>query len=255
MTILQAHHIHLQLGGLRVLNEVSICVPQGGMVGVVGTNGAGKSSLFAVISGQLAPSSQGRVELDGQDISSLPPRKRAQLGLGRTFQVPREFAKLTVLENMLAAAPRRYGETLRSIYFGWSRVGNEERTLIEQAKRWLKFLNLEQVTDRPAASLSGGQKKLLELGRVLMLSPRCILLDEPFAGVNPVLITGISDKIKEINERDGIAFVVIEHHLEAVTSLVDYLYAMDGGRVIAEGSPQVVMSDPRVHSAYMGGVI
>ena len=254
MAILEAMDIHLQIGGFHVLNGVSISVPHDSIVGIVGTNGAGKSSLFAAISGQLPPS-RGTVILEGREITATPPRKRAQMGLGRTFQVPREFKDLTVLENMLAAAPRRYGETLRSVYFGFPNVKQEEKVLVERARDWLKFLNLEQVAYRPAGGLSGGQKKLLELGRVLMLSPRCILLDEPFAGVNPVLIQGISEKIQGLNKTEGIAFVIIEHHLEAVTSLADFLYAMNEGLVIAEGSSHVVMNDPRVHNAYMGGVI
>jgi len=134
-------------------------------------------------------------------------------------------------------------------------VGDALARLAETAERWISFLNLKAVMGQLAVNLSGGQKKLLELGRVLMLNPKCILLDEPFAGVNPVLIGEISDKIRELNASQGIAFVIIEHHLEALKALVQHLYVMDQGRVIADGDPVVVLDDPRVHEAYMGGVI
>jgi len=254
MPLLAAADISKSYGEFRVLDRVSFEVPERGVVGIVGTNGAGKSTLFAAVSGQLSADT-GSVTFDGDDISNLPPMRRAQRGLGRTFQVPREFKHLSVRENLLAAAPRDYGETLRSVFIGWARVAKEEARLAETAERWISFLNLKAVMGQLAVNLSGGQKKLLELGRVLMLNPKCILLDEPFAGVNPVLIGEISDKIRELNASQGIAFVIIEHHLEALKALVQHLYVMDQGRVIAHGDPVVVLDDPRVHEAYMGGVI
>ena len=254
MPLLAAADISKSYGEFRVLDRVSFEVSERGVVGIVGTNGAGKSTLFAAVSGQLSADT-GSVTFDGDDISNLPPMRRAQRGLGRTFQVPREFKHLSVRENLLAAAPRDYGETLRSVFIGWARVATEEARLAETAERWISFLNLKAVMGQLAVNLSGGQKKLLELGRVLMLNPKCILLDEPFAGVNPVLIGEISDKIRELNASQGIAFVIIEHHLEALKALVQHLYVMDQGRVIADGDPVVVLDDPRVHEAYMGGVI
>jgi len=254
VAILAATGISKMYGEFRVLDRVSFEVPERGLVGIVGTNGAGKSTLFAAVSGQLKPDA-GSVIFDGDEIGSLPPMRRAQRGLGRTFQVPREFKHLSVRENLLAAAPREYGETLRSVFVGWSRVAREETSLGETAEGWMSFLNLAGVANQLAVNLSGGQKKLLELGRVLMLDPKCILLDEPFAGVNPVLIDEISSRIRELNASRGIAFVIIEHHLEALRALVQHLYVMDQGRVIAEGDPVAVLDDPRVHEAYMGGVI
>ena len=252
--LLAARGIGLHFGDFRVLDDVSFVLPPGGLTGIVGTNGAGKSTLFAVVSGQLAAGS-GHVRFDGGDITGLPPVQRARRGLGRTFQVPREFAHLTVRENFLVAARRDYGETLRSVFVGWGRVAREEREIGERADRWIEFLNLQRVAGNAAGDLSGGQKKLLELGRMLMLEPKCILLDEPFAGVNPVLITEISTRIGELNAAHGIAFVIIEHHLEALKALARRLYVMDQGRVIAEGEPTEVLDDPRVHEAYMGGVV
>lgn len=252
--LLLAERIGKRFDGFPVLEDVSFDVPVGGLTGIVGTNGAGKSTLFAAVSGQLAADS-GHVRFNGEDITALSALERANRGLGRTFQVPREFTHLSVRENLLAAAPREYGETLRSVFIGWRRVGREERILVEQADGWLEFLNLKDVADLPSGRLSGGQKKLLELGRVLMRSPRCILLDEPFAGVNPVLVGELSTRIRELNAQRGIAFVIIEHHLEALKALVAHLYVMDQGRVIADGDPVAVLADPRVHEAYMGGVI
>ena len=252
--LLSALGVCKSFDGFAVLDNVSFTLPERGLTGIVGTNGAGKSTLFAVVSGQLEADG-GRVEFGGADITALAPMRRARLGLGRTFQVPREFGHLTVRENFLVAARREYGETLRSVFVGWGRVQREERTLGERADGWIEFLNLKPVADKAAGTLSGGQKKLLELGRMLMTEPRCILLDEPFAGVNPVLVGEISARIRELNGRHGIAFVIIEHHLEALKALVQHLYVMDQGRVIAAGDPAAVLAEPRVLEAYMGGVI
>lgn len=252
--LLAAQGVTKTFGGFRVLDDVSFEVPERGLTGIVGTNGAGKSSLFAVVSGQLAPE-RGQVRFAGEEIGGLSPMRRAQRGLGRTFQVPREFPHLTVRENLLVAAPRKHGETLRSVFLAPRASRREEQELGQRAAGWIRFLNLAAVADKPAGTLSGGQKKLLELGRMLMLEPRCILLDEPFAGVNPVLVGEISQRIRELNADRGIAFVVIEHHLEALKALVGHLYVMDQGRVIADGDPAEVLAQPRVQEAYMGGVI
>jgi branched-chain amino acid transport system ATP-binding protein len=171
----------------------------------------------------------------------------------RTFQVPREFRHLTVRENLMAAAPTQTGESLLGLFFRPGRVREEEASIAERVNQTINFLKLTPVGDQPSGKLSGGQKKLLELGRALMVEPRLILLDEPFAGVNPVLIGEIMDRIAELNGR-GIGFVIIEHDLEALTRLVPRLAVMDRGKVIAEGAPQAVLDNPLVREAYLGGV-
>lgn len=250
--MLQVQSVSCRYGGFTAVDEVSFSLQASEILGIAGTNGAGKSTLFAAIAGQQSASS-GKILFEGQDISKMAPYLRAQRGLVRTFQVPREFKSLTVHENLLAAAPNPQGEQLfASLIFTTARK-HREQALTEKADNILGFLNLAKVRDTQASQLSGGQKKLLELGRVLMLDPCCILLDEPFAGVNPVLIEEICQHVHTLNAQ-GIAFIVIEHHLQALKSLTKRLIVMDRGTVLAEGDPQSVLDDPRVQQAYMGGV-
>ncbi len=250
--MLQVQNVSCRYGGFTAVNEVSLSLQTKEILGIAGTNGAGKSTLFAAIAGQQSASS-GKILFDGQDISKIPPYLRAQRGLVRTFQVPREFKSLTVHENLLASAPNPQGEQLFASLVLTTARKQREQALTEKADQILHFLNLAKVRDTLASKLSGGQKKLLELGRVLMLDPRCILLDEPFAGVNPVLIEEICQHVHTLNAQ-GIAFIVIEHHLQALKSLTKRLIVMDRGAVLAEGDPQAVLDDPRVQQAYMGGI-
>jgi len=250
--MLQVQNVSCRYGGFTAVDQVSLELQPQEILGIAGTNGAGKSTLFAAIAGQQTASS-GKIFFEGHDISQMPPYLRAQRGLVRTFQVPREFKSLTVHENLLAAAPNKQGEQLFASLISTSARTRREQVLTEKADHILRFLNLAQVRDTQASKLSGGQKKLLELGRVLMLDPRCILLDEPFAGVNPVLIDEICQHVHTLNAQ-GIAFIVIEHHLQALKSLTKRLIVMDRGAVLAAGDPQSVLDDPRVQQAYMGGV-
>ena len=250
--MLSVQNVCCRYGGFIAVDAVSFSLAAGEILGIAGTNGAGKSTLFAAIAGQQTASS-GKILFGGQDISHMQPYLRAQHGLVRTFQVPREFKSLTVHENLLTAAPNREGEQLFAALLNTRARRQREQALTEKADHILQFLNLTHVRDTQASQLSGGQKKILELGRVLMLDPRCILLDEPFAGVNPVLIDEICEHVHTLNQQ-GIAFVVIEHHLQALKSLTKRLIVMDRGTVLAEGDPQTVLEDPRVQQAYMGGV-
>lgn len=252
-TMLKVEAVTRQFGGFKAVDGVSLQLGAGEILGIAGTNGAGKSTLFAAIAGQQ-PADAGQIEFEGHDITRMPPYRRARLGLVRTFQIPREFKSLTVHENLMAAAANPQGERLVNAFFQTRSLREHEAQLSAKADRILQFLNLARVRDVTAGGLSGGQKKLVELGRVLMLDPRCILLDEPFAGVNPVLIEEICDRVRELNGQ-GIAFIVIEHHLQALKSLSNRMIVMDRGSILAEGDPHTVLDDPRVQEAYMGGVV
>lgn len=239
-------------GGFVALDDVSIEVPMGALYGLIGPNGAGKSTLFAVISGFQA-ADRGDVLFDGGSLAGLDVPARVRIGLGRTFQVPREFRHLTVRENLMVAAPNQAGETLVNVSLRPARIRNQEVRIAARVDELLVFLALERVAETPAGKLSGGQKKLLELGRVLMVEPRMMLLDEPFAGVNPVLVAEISERIRALNAR-GIGFLVVEHNLQALGALAAHLYVMDRGRILAGGPPAEVLADAAVREAYMGGI-
>ncbi|MDQ1079740.1 ABC transporter ATP-binding protein [Pseudoroseomonas cervicalis] len=252
MALLSTQGVTLSFGGLRALDDVSVSVEQGDLLGIIGTNGAGKSTLFSAITGHIRPDA-GSIRLQGEEIGALPVHHRVRRGLARTFQVPREFGHMTVFDNMMTAAPAQAGERLANLLLRPAQVKREEAEIAERARELLAFLNLTRVAGEMAGRLSGGQKKLLELGRLLMLQPSCLLLDEPFAGVNPVLVGEIAGKVAELNAR-GMTVVIIEHNLDELARLARRFYVMDRGRVIAEGTPDAVLEDARVREAYMGGV-
>jgi len=253
MSLLEVQHACVDFGAFRAVSDVSLSLAEGELLGIAGTNGAGKSTLFAAIAGQQATST-GRIEFGGADVTRKPVHQRARFGLARTFQTPREFANLSVLENLLAAAPNGRHESLLASWVGRRASRHQELELVRQADEILAFVKLMPVRDQSAGGLSGGQKKLLELARVLMLSPKLIMLDEPFAGVNPVLIGEIIEVLRKLHGR-GIALIVVEHHLQALKSFVQRLIVMDQGRILADGNPHLVLDDPRVQAAYMGGVV
>ena len=240
-------------GGLHVLRNVSLSVPSGAMTGIIGPNGAGKSTLFAVIGGSI-PADVGTVSFAGTMIGALPPQERAALGLVRTFQVPRPFAQLTVRDNLAVAAPGQFGETFVGALLGGRRVRAEQNAIAESVDELLRFLNLTNVADTPAGKLSGGQRKLLELGRVLMLNCKLILLDEPFAGVNPVIFEEINARLIELNRR-GIGLLIIEHNIQALARLVSHIYVFNDGAILTQGTPDEVLSSEVVQRAYMGDAV
>lgn len=250
---LEIDHIGRSFGGFQALSGVSLTAETDGLLGIIGPNGAGKSTLFSVISGFIPPD-EGKVRFEGRDITNMRPETRANAGMVRTFQVPREFSHLSVRENLMAAAPNQTGEGLLGLFFRPGKVREEEAKLAEKVSEILTFLKLDHVADQPSGKLSGGQKKLLELGRTLMVQPKMILLDEPFAGVNPVLIETIMERISDLHQR-GIGFVIIEHDLHALTRLVKRMAVMVQGTVIADGNPDEVLDLPRVREAYLGGAV
>lgn len=248
--LLEARGIHKRFDGTEVLRDAWIEADEGRIIGMIGPNGAGKSTLLAVLSKFIQPEA-GKIILDGTDITQAKPYEVARKLMVRTFQVPREFGRLTVLENLLVAPQGQLGENVFSAWLRWKRVKEQERRLVHKAGEIIDFLNLGDVRDLQARKLSGGQKKLLELGRTLMLEPRLLLLDEPFAGVNPVMIEQIIDRLFDLKKR-GIAIIVVEHKMYTIKTLCDAVFVMVEGMILTSGDPKAVFEDPRVLEAYLG---
>jgi len=248
---LTVHGLRKSFSGLRVVDDVSFEADAAEITGLIGPNGAGKSTLFALVTGFLGADA-GTIRFGDANIQELTVEARARLGLARTFQVPRPFAQLTVRENLMAAAPGQPGERVLTLLLRPGAVRQREQEVRVQADALLNFLGLAQVAGNRAGALSGGQQKLLELGRALMTEPRYVLLDEPYAGVNPVLIEEISGRIRTLAER-GTGFLIVEHNLPALSRLAGRLLVMDRGRLIASGTPAEVLADRTVQDAYIGG--
>jgi branched-chain amino acid transport system ATP-binding protein len=238
-------------GGLRAVDDVSFGLERGSITGLIGPNGAGKTTLFNVVAGALKPSA-GTISFAGSRIDGLPPYRIYRAGIARTFQIPRPFAAMSVLENVMLAPLGQAGERFWNPLVHPGRVRAQERASRDKALGVLAFLQLAGLADEPARNLSGGQLKLLELGRALMSDPQLILLDEPGAGVNPTLLGQIVERIAELNRR-GIGFLIIEHNMDLVMSLCRPIVVMAGGRVLMQGDPDAVRRDPRVLDAYLGG--
>jgi branched-chain amino acid transport system ATP-binding protein len=248
--MLEVRSVSKHFGGAEVVSDISLKVEHGGIFGLIGPNGAGKTTLFNLIAGTFRPS-QGEILLEDAEISREGAHRRLARGLGRTFQIPRPFAEMTLIENMLTAVQAQSGERLFANWLNPRRVANEERANIGKAMAHLEFLGLARLAREPARILSGGQRKLLELGRVLMADPRLILLDEPGAGVNPALLDTIIDRVAEINRR-GITFLIIEHNMDLVARLCRHVFVMSAGRMLFEGTPSAVVKNPAVIDAYLG---
>jgi ABC-type branched-subunit amino acid transport system ATPase component len=239
-------------GGLTAVDRVAFDLGDVSVTGLVGPNGSGKTTLFHLITGFYRLDA-GQVYFDGRPVAGMPPDRISRLGLTRTFQHSRVLAFLSVRDNLLAAAPGQSGERLLNVFFRPGRVKAEEKAFNERAEEVLDLLQLASLADQPAARLSYGQMKLLELGRALMARPRLILLDEPTAGVNPTLIRRIVDIIVQLKQ-EGVRFFLVEHNMPLVAELCDRLLVMDSGSLIFDGPPQTAVSDPRVIEAYLGKV-
>ena len=238
-------------GGLRAVDDMSIELRRGEMLGVIGPNGAGKTTLFNLLAGSTRPTA-GTVHIGGKDLTRAGADRRIALGVGRTFQIPRPFAEMTVLENVLTGGQQQAGERIWMNVVRPGRVAAEERASLDKARSLLEFVTLSALEDEPARILSGGQRKLLELARVLMADPQAILLDEPAAGVNPTLLELIIDRLLELNRR-GKSILLIEHNMDAVARLCGRVVVMAAGRNLTEGTPAEVVRDPAVIDAYLGG--
>lgn len=250
--LLQAEDVVVKFGGVTAVNGASLAIAPGAITGIVGPNGAGKSTLFDVLAGARRPHA-GRVRFDGRDITRLPLHARAGQGLARSFQIARELDSLTVLENLLLASPGHPGDALWRVFLRPAQVRRHEEALIERAQALLARVRLTAHADRPAGALSGGQKKLLELARALMLQPRLVLLDEPAAGVNPALMDELCELILTL-KREGVAFAIVEHNMDVIAALCDVVYVLADGAVLTRGSFTEVTSDSRVMQAYLGAM-
>ena len=244
-------NLHKNFGGVRAVNGASLSVQPGSITGLIGPNGAGKTTLFNVIAGLYQPTS-GKVLLDGEDITSLKPYELFHKGVLRTFQLAHEFSTLTVRDNLMMVPPNQAGESLLNTWFKPSLVKVHEEEIRSKADEVIRFLELEQVADEFAGNLSGGQKKLLELGRTMMVDAKIVFLDEVGAGVNRTLLRKIGDAIIKLNEERNYTFCLIEHDMEFVARLCDPVICMAEGAVLTEGTIDEVKNNEQVIEAYLG---
>ena len=231
---------------------MSIALGRGELLGLIGPNGAGKTTLFNLLAGSLRPDA-GAIHIAGRDVSGEGAERRIALGVGRTFQIPRPFAEMTVLENVLTGGQRQAGEGIWMNFLRPGHVAAEEKAAVEKARALLDFVTLSRLEGEQARVLSGGQRKLLELARILMAEPQAILLDEPAAGVNPTLLELIIDRVLALNAQ-GKSILLIEHNMEMVARLCGRVVVMAAGRYLTEGTPTEVAENHAVVDAYLGGV-
>lgn len=239
-------------GGIRAVNGASFDIARGSITALIGPNGAGKTTLFNIVAGFIRPDA-GRVTLNGKDVTGLPSHRLFARGLMRTFQIPAAFERMTLLDNLMVVPAGQSGENVLRSWFLWGRVSGEEVQVRQKAKEVLDFLGLTHVAGEYAGNLSGGQKKLLELGRTMMSDPDIVLLDEPGAGVNPTLMVKLADDIRRLNEERGYTFCIIEHDMDLVAKLCHPIVVMAEGAVLAQGAMDEIRKNQEVLDAYLGG--
>ncbi len=249
--MIRVEDLHLHFGGIRAVDGASIDIAKGSITGLIGPNGAGKSTLFNVIAGLYRPTS-GRVFLDGEEITGLAPHALFHKGLLRTFQIAHEFSTLTVRENLMMVPAEQPGERLWDAWFHGGRVREREAEVRARADEVIEFLEISHVADERAGNLSGGQKKLLELGRTMMVDAKIVFLDEVGAGVNRTLLNTIGDAILRLNRERGYTFCMVEHDMDFIGRLCDPVIVMAEGRVLTVGAPGEVMKNEAVIEAYLG---
>ncbi len=240
-----------QFGGFTAVDDGSLTIAEGSITGLVGPNGAGKTTLFNVIAGIYRPSN-GSVMLDGKDITGLEPHELFHKGLLRTFQIAHEFSTMSVRENLMMVPGGQSGEKLIDVWTNPSKIRKEEALLRKKADEVIEFLEISHVADELAGNLSGGQKKLLELGRTMMVDAKIVFLDEVGAGVNRTLLNTIGDAIIRLNKERGYTFCVIEHDMEFIGRLCDPVIVMAEGGVLAQGTIEEIKSNEQVIEAYLG---
>lgn len=249
--MITVENLHKHFGGIHAVDGASLTIEGGSITGLIGPNGAGKTTLFNVIAGVYRPTS-GRVLLDGEDITGLPPHELFDKGMLRTFQIAHEFSSLSVRDNLMMVPPDQPGERLWSAWFHPTRVREREAEIRDRANDVIDFLQIGHVADEFAGNLSGGQKKLLELGRTMMVDAKIVFLDEVGAGVNRTLLGTIGDAILRLNRERGYTFCMIEHDMEFISRLCDPVIVMAEGMVLAQGSAAEVQANEAVIEAYLG---
>ncbi len=250
--IIEVRDVTKRYGALDAVRDCTLAVERGSITGLIGPNGAGKTTLFNIVAGNCPPSG-GQVIFDGEDITTLAAHQRFHRGLLRTFQIAHEFANLSVVENLMASSPAQTGEHLVSALLRPGRVGAQESGLRRKADDVIDFLKLGRVRHELAGNLSGGQKKLLELGRIMMADAKLVLLDEIAAGVNKALLNDLAANIVRLNRELGYTFFVIEHDMDFIARLCDPVIVMASGSVLSQGSIEQLKRDERVIEAYFGG--
>lgn len=250
--IIDVRNVSKAFGGFTAVNDCSLTVEKGSITGLIGPNGAGKSTLFNIIAGNLKPD-RGVVIFDDEDIIGLPPHELFSKGVLRTFQIAHEFSHMTVLENLMMVPAKQSGENLASAWFRPGAVARQEKAIRDKAEEVVALLQMAHVKHELAGHLSGGQKKLLELGRTMMVDARVVLLDEIAAGVNRTLLNSIIINIKRLNQEMRCTFFVIEHDMDLIARLCSPVIVMAEGRVMRTGSIEEIQQDPAVIEAYFGG--
>jgi branched-chain amino acid transport system ATP-binding protein len=249
--IFEADDIVKRFGGIYAVDGATLSVREGSITALIGPNGAGKTTFFNVITG-FYRADRGRAVFAGREVHGRPPYIIARLGMVRTFQITKALARMPVIDNMMLAAPDQPGERLLNVIFRPAASLRREREVREQAMELLDVFNLTRLADEYAGTLSGGQRKLLELARALMTKPRFLLLDEPMAGINPTLGRRLLDHMQRLRAEEGVTFLFIEHDMEVVMNHSDRVIVMAEGRVIADGAPHEVREDEAVIDAYLG---
>jgi branched-chain amino acid transport system ATP-binding protein len=250
--IIEVRDVSKRFSNLLAVDNCSMSVEEGSITGLIGPNGAGKTTLFNMVAGVFPPS-QGRIVLAGDDVTGLAAHDLYHRGLLRTFQIAHEFSHLTALENLMVVPAEQSGENLFAAWLRPGRVSAQEAEVRRKAADVIGFLGLDHVRNEPAGNLSGGQKKLLELGRVMMAEPRVVLLDEIAAGVNRTLLQSVVATIERLNQERGLTFFVIEHDMDVIARLCDPVIVMAAGSVMMQGSMDEIRNNPQVIEAYFGG--
>ncbi len=241
----------MHFGGIRAVNGISLAIEKGSITGLIGPNGAGKTTLFNVIAGVLKPTN-GQVLLEGEDITGLEPHQLFSRGLLRTFQIAHEFPTLTVLENLMVVPGAQPGERLLQVWFANRKVRAFEHQIRQKAREVMEFLEIDHLENEPAGNLSGGQKKLLELGRTMMVEAKIVLLDEVGAGVNRTLLRAIGRSIRRLNRERGYTFCMIEHDMDFISQMCEPVICMAEGKLLAQGKMAEIRANEEVVEAYLG---